>query len=210
MIPPFIPKFLAIFKFKEVGLGIIILLLQLFLYFNANVLFSSNYVATAQETILVYILLQISVISISGVRPSTATNDARENIWNFLLMFIVSAMILVAIPLFLDTLFSVQDSSFAFTLALIQAVVVAYPEELVFRGILPKVFGNELIPAMLFGVFHFAVSGMNPWFMLFAFGSSFVFSAVKQKFGVLGSAGVHTAWNLKQYGVLDLLFKGLV
>ena len=210
MIKQTLAKFGKLFKFKQVGIGILIALLQLFLYFNADILFSSNYSELAQKTILTYMMLQVMVIAYSGLRPATAKNDKRENIWNFLFMFFVTSLILITIPIISDSVFSVSDNSYALAIGLIQAVVVAYPEEVVFRGLLPRVFGNNIIPAILFAGFHFAVSGMNFWFMLFAFISSFVFSMIAKKFGILGAVGTHTAYNLQQYGVLSALFSGRI
>lgn len=190
---------------RHFGLGIAVVLIQLFLYINADWVFG-EIAPVAKNTLLVYILLQTVVIAVSGKRPEIVSGSF-DRIWNFVLIFLVTAGILIVVPWVVEGWGLGATSSIPFMI--LQAFAVAYTEEIVFRGILANMLG-DITSNVLFGVFHTSVYGASVPLIIIAVAIGFIFAVIRSKFGVMGAAGAHTAWNLKAMGILDALIKGVV
>lgn len=188
---------------RRIGISLVILLLQLFLFISADKIYGS-YAGVAKNLLIVYMLMVVAVIAITGVKPET-TKDIG-NFWWFFVFFIFASVVLLMFKV--NTPAGISGVSMFWGLGLIQAFVVSYSEETVFRGILPQWIG-DIYSNVLFGLFHWAVSS-SLWFMLVAIIAGFAFSFIRDKFSIYASMGVHTAWNLKMLGLLDPLLKGMI
>jgi len=188
---------------KKISIPIIVLILQLFLYISADKIYGAG-ATTAKALLLAYMLMIVSVSVFTGLRPDKV--KGQFNPLNFFIFFIGSALLFLVIPQF--NLFATIGVANAVTYGIIQCFVVAYTEESVFRGLLPTFFG-DLNSSILFGLFHWAVSG-SLWFLVFATGAGLLFAFIRDKFGIYASMGVHSAFNLKALGLLDTLVRGTI
>lgn len=186
----------------KLSLGLFVLLLQLFLFINADAFYGASAEAV-KDIILVYLLLQVSVIAITGFKPELMKTGI-EGVWRFAFIFLVSAFIFLVFP----------PVKFGFTfqsligIVIIQCFVVAYTEEMVFRSMLPAIMKSDLWAAGMFGLFHFAVYGASWIGIIIAVIFGLAFAFIRDKFGIFGAVGVHTSFNLKSLGILDALISG--
>lgn len=191
---------------KKISIPLVILILQLFLFINAPKIYGSGY-QNAQTLLITYMFMMVSVAVFTGTRPDMV--KGQRNPLNFFIFFIASTIIFITLPALTGLkLFATLGIASAVQYGIIQSFVVAYTEESVFRGLLTS-FGLGDIPSnILFALFHFAVSGGNWFFMLFAFGAGMLFSFVRDRYGLYASIGIHSAFNLKALGLLDQLIRG--
>jgi len=187
---------------KRLSISIVVLIFTLFLFISADKIYGAG-AGTAKTLLIAYMIMLVSVIAFTGIRPDMVKGNFKP--LNFLIFFLGSSLLFLVIPKF--SAFATIGVANAIQFALIQAFVVAYTEETVFRGILPLVFGNDIIPAVLFGVFHWAVSG-SVWFLLFATIMGLVFAFVRDRAGIYASMGIHSAFNLNALGILEKLVRG--
>lgn len=196
---------LRLFPKKEFGLGILVLLIQLFLYVNASAVYG-EFSAVAKDTLLIYILMLTSVVAITGSRPDII-NGGLDRAYNFFLMLFVGSGLLVTIPWVAQN-FGLNSQA-GIGVVLLQVFAVAYTEELVFRGILPDFLG-DLVSSAFFAIFHYVVYGGSVFLIVFAFVLGLGFAVIRNYFGITGAIGAHSAWNLKALGVLDKLISGSI
>lgn len=188
---------------KRISIPVVVLILQLFLFISAGRIYGAG-AETARSLLLAYMLMTVSVAVFTGIRPDMV--KGLFNPLNFFIFFIGSSIIFITLPL-ITGLATIGTAS-AIQYGIIQAFVVAYTEETVFRGILPQFFG-DLSSNILFGLFHWAVSG-SFWFVIFATGAGLLFAFIRDRFGLYASMGVHSAFNLKTLGLLDKLVRGTI
>jgi len=188
---------------KRISVSLIVMLLQLFLFVSADRIYGS-YATTAKGILIAYMLMTAVVIAITGFRPETI-KGGKDFKW-FFIFFLVTSFILVLIPLTFES--EKLKIGALWGLGLIQAFVVSYTEETVFRGILPNFLG-DIHSNLLFGVFHWAISG-SIVFIFVAFGAGLCFAFIRDRWSIWASMGVHSAWNLKMLGLLDPLIKGVI
>lgn len=187
---------------KKLSIPLIVLVLQLFLFISAPRIYGAG-AGTAQALLVAYMLMTVSVIVFTGIKPEMV--KGAFNPLGFLILFIGSSIIFLVFPKFLG--FSTLGVASAIQYGIIQSFVVAYTEETVFRGIFPKFFG-DIFSAILFGLFHWAVSG-SFIFIIFATFAGLLFALIRDRFGIYASIGVHSAFNLKALGLLDQLVRGV-
>jgi len=188
---------------KQFGIGIMVLMIQLFLFVNASAVYG-EFASVAKDTLLVYILMLTSVVAITGTRQDIIKGGFNRS-YNFFLLFFASSFLLVTIP-WIGGQFGLQNEA-GIGVILIQVFAVAYTEEVVFRGILPNFLG-DLTSNGFFAVFHWAVYGGSIGLVLFAFVLGIIFAVIRYYFGIAGAIGAHAGWNLKALGVLDKLIAG--
>lgn len=186
---------------KKLSIPIVILIFQLFLYISADKIYGAS-AGTAKVILTAYMIMIVSAVAYTGIRPDKV--KGLFNPLNFFVFFIGSAIIFTILPAL--GLFATFGTSLAIQYGIIQAFVVAYTEETIFRGILPDFFG-DLWSSVIFGLFHWAISG-SWWFVIFATSAGLLFAFIRDKFGLYASMGVHSAFNLKTLGLLDKLIRG--
>lgn len=190
-------------NFAKFGIGIAVLIVQFFLFINAEAVYGQE-AAAAKDILEVYILLLTASIAITGVRPDIIGGDV-DRLINFFFVFFVSSILLVAIPFVVQGWGLSAASSLHYIL--MQVFTVAYTEEVVFRAIFPE-FLNDLLSAGTFGMFHWAVYGKSLLLVGVAVALGLMFAVVRDRFGITGAIGAHAAWNLKAQGVLDAIVRG--
>jgi membrane protease YdiL (CAAX protease family) len=187
---------------KKLNVTIVVLILQLFLFVSADAIYGSQS-TTAKSLLIAYMLMTISVLVFTRTTEIKGMRDTPQSLINFFIFFVASALLLLILPVG-SAGFGTLKTAWGF--GLIQSFVVAYSEEVMFRGVLPLYLG-DIYSNILFGLFHWAVSG-SIVFVLFAIAMGFVFSFVRDRWGIYASMGLHSAWNLKALGILAMLMKG--
>lgn len=191
---------------KRISIPLVVLILQLFLFISAPTIYGAG-AQTAQALLLTFMFMTVAGAVFTGIRPDALKSQFKP--LNFFIFFIGSTLLFIALPFPSRlSLFATLGVASAVQYAIIQSFVVAYTEETFFRGLLPQFLGNDIIPAVLFALFHYSVSGGSIGFMIFAFVAGIAFSYIRDFFGIYASIGVHSAFNLKALGVLDQLVRG--
>lgn len=185
----------------KIPLGLIVVILQTFLYVNAGAIFPEPYVQQARDIILLYMIMTFAFTIATNYVPVDVKRPFWEELSVFLVSFFLFGAVLKAVPLSQgEHIFQVEQTlRVALPFMILFAFVVAYTEELIFRGVLPKFLGTVLSNA-LFALFHWYAYAGNIYSILIAFVFGMVFSFVAQRFGLMGAVGMHTAWNLKILG----------
>lgn len=229
-----------IMKFKKSGLsvGIIIMIMMLFLWINADWVYGP-YSGVVRTTMTIYFFAFLLGYTFVNKTPKSLAGD--ESFWNFIIGFGGTSAVLIGITALIGS-FSVRaalSEPFIATITiagigfgLLHAFIKAYIEEDIFRWVLPKLAGlGDVISNILFGIFHFSIlvsmtipamitagtltdMGMLNWTYALLpvgvlVGLGMVWSQVRNVFGITGSTGSHTAWNMWQLGVLPILYGGM-
>ena len=187
---------------NKISLGLIVVIIQMFLYVNAGAIFPEQYVEQARNIILLYMVMTFAFTIVTNYIPSEVKRPFTEELLMFFVSFFLFAGVLSAIPISSSGahMFQINEAvKIALPFMLLFAFVVAYTEELIFRGVLPKFLG-VVLSNVLFGVFHWYAYHGNIYSILIATMFGFIFSFVAEKFGLMGAVGMHTAWNLKILG----------
>ena len=197
------------FKPTYLTMGVFVTILQLFLYVNAGAIFPKPYVQQAQQIILLYMVMTFGFsflyMYIPTIKKPLIPQAVQKPFWveliSFFVSFFIFAMVLKAVPLNTGThVFAIENPlRIALPFLLLFSFVVAYTEELIFRGILPRII-TDIGSNIIFGFFHFYAYSGNIYSILVAIIFGFVFSIVRDHFGLMGSVGMHTAWNLRIMG----------
>ena len=191
------------------AVGIFIILAQLFVYVNADYIYGP-YAGVVKNVLLVYFIL-IAVFSPYVIQ--ILQKIGPQDIPSFSIGFLLTAAVMLVIP----NVFSVTgEVEKGLTLALgfgfLHGLIKAFDEEIIFRGVLPKIMGGsryaDMVSSVIFGVFHLAVSGANIFVMFMLMGLGFVWSLMRDRFGLMGSTGSHFAYNLAALKVLPKIFGG--
>ena len=200
-----------IFRKKYILLHLIFIIVPIFLFINASAVFGDYYAQMAKDQILIYLVLFSFVLVAAGV--GLPKDKKFGNGVYFGMTFIVTAVILLVLP-FLQTIAgAIQPFQLVLAFGLLFGGVTTYIEEVVFRyGIGDKLLGGSagkgwiqpigIIQALIFGAFHFAITGGNVYAMVFLSGLGYIWWLVYQKYGILGASGSHLAYNLASFGVL--------
>ena len=185
----------------KISLGLVVVIIQMFLYVNAGAIFPEKYVEQARNIILLYMVMTFAFTIVTNYIPSEVKRPFTEELLMFFVSFFLFAGVLSAIPISTGAhVFQINETvKIALPFMLLFAFVVAYTEELIFRGVLPKFLG-VVLSNVLFGVFHWYAYHGNIYSILIATVFGFIFSFVAEKFGLMGAVGMHTAWNLKILG----------
>lgn len=213
------------FRIGKVSTGLLIFLAQVFVWISADWVFGAQ-AAVAREIMLIYFLLFLVTRVSLGSTPSTM-KVKEEGLLNFLLMFTVTAGILLVVSIVAPlagvfaggmelTLGAVTVSVLGF--GILHAFIKAYIEEDVFRDALPRAGLGDVLSNVIFALFHLSV-----FFTVYNFGMvqavtgavtlfvlGMVWSQVRNNFGIMGSTASHTVWNIFAMGALSMLAGGMV
>ena len=203
-------------KASKLSLGLIILIIQAFLWINAEWIYGS-YAEVVRTTLTIYFILFIIVALPFGRKIPTFTSGVSglsKFLAGFFLMFVIVSLLLIGKVFTAAELASLEAVKLALGFGLLHGFVKAYIEELVFRYFLPFAAGlGDFISNILFGVFHASVAFMsgNPApisTVVFLIVLGFVFSIIRGKgnkgLGLEGATGAHYAYNLFALGALSI------
>lgn len=194
-------EFQTQFNLSRISIGLIVVIIQMLLYVNAGAIFPKPYVEQAKSIILLYMIMTFAFTMITRFIPPDVQRPFIPELANFFITFFIFAGILYALPIGRESaIFQIQDAiKIALPFMVLFAFVVAYTEELIFRGVLPK-FLTDIGANILFAIFHFYAYGGNIYAMGVAFIFGMIFALVRNYFGLMGATGMHTAWNLRILG----------
>jgi membrane protease YdiL (CAAX protease family) len=204
--PPFL------FRRKALSLGIVVLLIWLFLYTQADLIYGP-YAAEQKEAMVLYFLLFL-IPAAMYMKGLPGKDEGLKSLLPFVMTMIVT--IVIAIPLrWLVMMASLEYVTLFIGFGLLYAFVKAYIEEVVFRYYLPQVVGlGDIISSVLFGLFHLSVAyltgiaaPMTAILGLMVMG--YIWSMVRRMFqsqgigaGLAASTGSHFGYNLIALGLI--------
>jgi membrane protease YdiL (CAAX protease family) len=191
----------------KLAVGIFILVVQLFMYINADAIYGP-YAGMVRNVMLAYLIL-LAIFS-PYVIPELAKLGVQE-VPGFVIGFALTTIVMLIVPFVTGLVGEIEKGlTLALGFGFLHSFVKAFNEEVLFRAVLPKVMGGSiyagLISSVFFGLFHMAVTGFSIVAMIFLSVLGFVWYLVYQRFGLMGSTGSHFAYNLAALGVLPSLF----
>jgi len=198
-----------VFPRIKFAVGIAIILLQLWLYINADYVYGP-YAGIVKNVMLAYFIL-LALLSPFVIK--ILMDIGPKDIPNFSIGFITTAIVMFAIGSITLITGEVEGGlALALGFGLLHSFVKAFNEEVIFRGVLPKIMGGglwpDIISSVLFGLFHVAVTGAAWYAIIFLSVLGFVWAMMRNYIGIMGTTGSHFAYNLAALGVLPKLFGG--
>jgi hypothetical protein len=208
------------FQLRKLSSGLLVFIAMIFVWISADWVFGGQ--ATVARTImLIYFLMFLVVRTALNTKPS-AMNVREVGLFNFVLVFAGSALILIIaqglLP-FMGSISGVMEiavasvSIGALGFGILHGFIKAYIEEDVFRDALPNAGLGDLVSNVLFGLFHLSIFFTVYGFTLIQAGAGAVtlfilgiaWSQIRNNFGILGSTASHLAWNMFAMGTLGIL-----
>jgi len=190
--------------------GILILVITAYLFTQADFIYGV-YAEQVRSVIMIYAgLLAIMSPFILKDVLSIGVYDLS----NFALGFLITAAAVLAVP-FIGTFLIPGQIQEGLVLALgfgfLHSFIKAFFEELIFRGGLPRILRRvtvnplypDIISSVLFGIFHWGVTGVGIPEALILMVLGFGWAKVRDLFGIMGATGSHFAYNLAVMGVLS-------
>lgn len=152
------------FKKQAASAGVIVLLSILFMWISADFIYGA-YADMVRQTMIIYFFTFLLVYTAVNGKPKSMDG---ESLWNFILGFIATSVILLGLSFVIAPLLSAANIAEPVVIAsisitglgfgVLHGFVKAYIEESVFRWALPKLANlGDIISNILFGVFHTAV-----------------------------------------------------
>lgn len=188
--------------------GFIISIIQIFLYLNADFVYGA-YADVARNIILSELLIVI-VLAVFSRFDLTLLFRGPQDVTNAILVFLGASFALTLIPFALFSEAQIETATIVAGVGWIglHAIVIAFNEEIAFRGILDS-FLPPIVQSGMFAVFHVGVKGGNMITLIVLLALGMIFTYIRRWFGVMASVSAHFAWNLKAMGVLDMLMFGM-
>jgi len=192
-------------KTRGITVGILILVLWAFMLFNAEWLFG-EYASTAETTLQIYMIFVGIVLASTQMKlPGLELKPGR--FMYFGLFFLLTYLAMGILPDFVMGAFaSFEGVRATVALGALYSFVKAYPEEVVFRDILPTYMGGKwkYVAQVLFGLFHVGVlaqmTGMTTGGIVLGFflltGLGVVWLWIAEEYGIMAATGSHTGYNL--------------
>jgi hypothetical protein len=204
--PPFVLKRGAF------SLGIVVLLIWLFLYTQADLIYGQYADLVRQEFTVYFFLFLITATVLFRGMPGR--KEGAQSLIPFVIAFVVT--LAVAIPM---RQFAMQASLEYVTLilgfGLLHGFVKAFIEEIVFRYYLPMVAGlGDILSSVIFGLFHTTVALMSGvatpiTAIIGLMVMGYVWSLVRRLFqnqgigaGIAASTGSHFGYNIVVLGLI--------
>lgn len=193
-------------KVGKITIGILIVIMMLAIYINANVLYGV-YAEKVKVVLTAYLLFYAVVIASFG-RGLPSMNLDIMALRNFALMFVFTTLVLVPVG------FLIGGATGAVNTAEVTVVLAsgfgmlhfikAFIEETVWADILKKRAG-PWVSVVTFGLFHLAVTysvgGINYGAIAVLMVLRYVWDMVYDRYGVMGSTGSHFAYNAMVMGM---------
>ncbi len=210
------------FRAGNVTVAVIVGIIQMFLFINADAIYGPAAAAVKDILILYLVFLTVTVVTVSKGFPSVGKLGGNA-FRNFLIAFAFTAIVMLAVPAgLLGTLAAIEISVVGIGYGLLHGFVKSYIEEIIFRYVLPIQAGlGDLLSGALFGVFHVGISlyyvsagllamSALPYAILALIGLGFIWTFVRNQGGLMASVGSHYAYNLAVLGGLFAIFGGVV
>jgi membrane protease YdiL (CAAX protease family) len=189
------------------------ILVQAFLLINGQLIFGSAWNGY-QNILMIYVALDAVFL---GLAVTSGIPYMEIDIWNaiiiFIIVFLISAFSLSALFRIAPITISINNIVLDFVF---QIFVIAYTEELLFRGLLLQYIG-PIWQGIAFGVFHltsyYTPLGINWISIVVAIVMGIIFGYVVKYFDTLKKPGIgititwaiHSAWNLALLTTLFVL-----
>jgi membrane protease YdiL (CAAX protease family) len=167
---------------------------QAWLLVNASLIAPEGMAERTQTLILVYMVLSLAFIVVTGVRPLKGT--LNQQIVGFV-GGMVGTIVLLSAMREIPRIFAVPaiSATAATYLIILHAIVIAASEEVIFRAALPKIMTP--IPAqVVFGLFHLAAYHLDWMAVLIAMVAGIILYFIADRLGLQWSIGVHAGYNL--------------
>jgi len=196
-------------KRLNITIGVIIVILQLFLFVNADWIFGV-YASTVKNTLLVYLVLEALILATLNVALPTIELTIDKFAW-FAIFFGITSFVMLVLPSHIaGMLATFEKVRVAVGFGILYGFVKAFIEEVIFRKLLPKVMGlGDLISNVLFGLFHVSMltmMGLSGTQLLTGFIVltllGLIWAKIRDIGGIMGSTGSHLAYNLAVLGNL--------
>ena len=191
---------------RNLNMGMIILLSQLFLFINITLFFDGADADKYQKLVMIYLMVYGLFFAIPDYRQKMMSASLTGWLPKFLISFLAVFILLSIIgTLFLNK--NIGDIALipkaaGIGIIIYHSIIVAVIEETIFRGILYEKFdtanGYGLFSNTLFALFHVAVYGFNIIRLLILFLLGVTFVLLNRKFGSQAqevSSGAHAAYN---------------
>jgi hypothetical protein len=183
-------------KFPRIALGFVMILVGLFMYVNAPVLFG-QYVEVVRLVLQVYLILYAVVLATVGRGLPTINVDVYA-LRNFAVMFIVTVLIMSPFAYFLGATTTVQATLVLATgFGLLQFFKV-FIEETIWGDIIKKYMG-KYFSIVTFGLFHVSVDfigGTIQWASIAVLMVlRYIWDYIHDRYGTFGSIGSHFGYN---------------
>jgi len=189
---------------SALSVGLCLFLLNLWILTNPAVVFGENGADQYGEAVAIYTQMALAALII-GLYANT-----RIETWQVPLLHMrgLPLLVLGAIGFWLLGTAArgivepgLQIAPEAGALGLFYIAVVAATEESLFRGALPALGGEHnyswlVLCAVLFGLFHWQVSGGNVGYMLLMMVLGMCWQIIAIKSGLAGAIGAHAGWNI--------------
>ena len=207
---------------QKASFGLVLLLVQLFMFFNSSSIFGEEFAEEYSNAMLGYLIFYLAFFA-SLIKHPTMNMGlmyALPRFMGFLMLGIVAAGLVGFFTIFQVDLSPETDPAFVKGVLLYQVVFVSNVEECIFRSILPRYLpsfsiltfriGEKVLSSVIFGMFHFGAyyylsetTGQNlTMLILTATFAGLMFQAVKERFGLPASMGLHAGINIANLGVL--------
>lgn len=193
-------------KKAVLSLGTLILVLQAWMFVNVSVLFPAD-TEIWSRVILVYLVLQASLFSVTDIRNKMFGTPAIRGIMSIMVFFLGTAVILTGLaPLLLGQQWiGVTTIGVSFAVLIVHGFYVAVIEELFFRDWLASRIG--VIQAnLVFAVFHWAVYLANLVGIIFAFLIGLGLSQLRKLTPKTNTANIGAHWGFN--GWILGMFRG--
>ena len=213
--------------------GMILAMLIAVAFVNVKAMYAGN-VEFASELLTVYVILLLFTLVIFHEEFPIIFDEPMDLVV-FTLVFFISAIVFLTVPKIPASLVgSVADVVKAVSSTyFLQAFLAAFIETIVFIYAFHKKFQNPVVRFLasniFFVIFHLAVIwgklsdpafAIYPWYVviivssisLFVLNSVFQFIYIKsgKRYGLEATTAFHMIWDLKVFGILSLIFGGVV
>jgi membrane protease YdiL (CAAX protease family) len=190
----------------KLAFGLFLLLAQLIVYFAADAIYGP-YAAIVKTVMMAYFIL---MALFSPLVLEVLKKIGPQDIPAFAVGFIPTALFMLILGLagFSLTGEIEKDLTLSLGFGFLHSFVKAFDEEVIFRGVLPKLMGGTraagIVSSLFFGLFHVGVLLMLPegvtlfmivTSMVFLSVLGFVWYLIFKRFGLMGSTGSHFAYN---------------
>lgn len=208
-------------KLNRMSLGLLVLLLQLFLFINISAFFPASMVSEMTILISTYLIVYGVLMAVPDQRDKLLNAPLSQAKYYVVTFLIAAAAFGILANFFLgsrtpDPGYGVVTaiSTVALSMILVHTVIVAYVEEFFFRDFLYKQLGESAFwSSLLFGLFHFAVYDFNVIAMIVASLLGYFFLVIKRRFtpnSNIANVAVHAAYNVVIIGVVNYILGGQV
>ncbi len=158
-----------------------------------------------ENVIIFYILFQVALLAYWRKRPPWMRATLNQGIAWFVGGFVVTVFILVGMGIVRGAL-GFETATYATTapiyLMATHAIVVAFSEEAIFRGMLSHHTMLTAIPANIgFAIFHVWAYHGNVFSMCIAFVAGILFYIIMRKTNIFAAMGVHGGFNTWALGL---------